>query len=276
MTPCNWPVLYTQCGTGEASDSTPCAPLSTFSEAGRKAFEDMASSLLWNWTNQVFGVCEVALRPQANGPWCRPSTFESSAHLLRNSGLQPALIGGKWYNLVCGSCVDVCSCAPYGTRSISLVGPVDEVTEVYVDGVLVPPEAYRVDGRFLIRTDGGVWPLRQDLDDDPMGEGSFLIHYTRGVPVPDGGKIAAGALACELAKASCGDTSCQLPERIQTITRQGVTVGFMDSFDSLDKGRTGIWVIDAWIASVTAPVRRAGVRSVDVRVDRRGGTPWRR
>lgn len=87
---------------------------------------------------------------------------------------------------------------------------------------------------------------------------TFQVTYMRGIDVPMGGQVAAGRLACELAKAACGDNTCALPKRVQTITRQGVTVGLLDSFDDVDKGRTGIWLIDSWVASMNIPQSRAG------------------
>src|SRR3546814_4772015 len=50
--------------------------------------------------------------------------------------------------------------------------------------------------------------------------------------------ISAGRLANELAKAACNDKSCGLPQRVQSITRQGVTVAVLDSFDDIDTGHT--------------------------------------
>jgi hypothetical protein len=57
-----------------------------------------------------------------------------------------------------------------------------------------------------------------------------------------------------------------LPERVQTITRQGVTVGFLDPQDFLEKGRTGITMIDLWLRSVNPRgiSRRARMYAVKV------------
>jgi hypothetical protein len=90
-----------------------------------------------------------------------------------------------------------------------------------------------------------------------------VVTYVRGVRVPEGGEIAAGVLALELAKAACNDNTCQLPKRMQTMTRQGVTVAMLDSFDDVDKGHTGIWIIDSWVASMTKTPVRPTVLSPD-------------
>jgi hypothetical protein len=102
--------------------------------------------------------------------------------------------------------------------------------------------------------------------DAPLGsENTWSVTYQQGKPVPVGGQIAAGLLACELAKAACGDKSCGLPQRVQSITRQGVTVAVLDAFDDIDTGHTGIWLIDSWVASVTKRPRRWRVLSPDRR-----------
>jgi hypothetical protein len=104
-------------------------------------------------------------------------------------------------------------------------------------------------------------------DEDNPAANTFQITYQRGVPVPTGGQLAAGLLACEYAKALCNDSSCQLPKRVQSISRQGVTVAaVLDSFDDIDTGHTGIWLIDSWVASVTksAPRWPSRVYNVDM------------
>lgn len=78
---------------------------------------------------------------------------------------------------------------------------------------------------------------------------NLTMKVTTGQPVPESLNIAAGVLALEIARALCKDSTCKLPQRIQTITREGVTVGFQDDFEGLEKGRTGIWLIDMAVAS---------------------------
>jgi hypothetical protein len=103
---------------------------------------------------------------------------------------------------------------------------------------------------------------------------TWQVSYTKGTPVPEGGQVAAGVLACELAKGATNDRTCQLPQRVQTIARQGVTVQLLDSFDDVEKGRTGIWLVDSWVASVTQPKRGGSVYSVDIPNPRHRTTTW--
>lgn len=261
--PCpTWNVSYSECDT--------LGPEQCWSPDSQLIYERMAAEYLWNWTGRVFGLCTVVLRP------CRiPCPPVGGEYGTVGSGFAygPQLIGGSWYNIACGRCGDICSCG--GTAPLRLPGPVDAITTITIDGVVLPEGSYRVDNyELLVRVDGYSWPLCQNMSLNPGEVGTWEIMYERGAPVPVGGQVAAGALAVELAKAACGDNTCQLPRRVQSITRQGVTVAILDAFDDVDKGRTGVWLIDSWIASVTQPRRGGSVRSVDVPHPRHRVTTW--
>jgi hypothetical protein len=255
LEPCTWPISYVGCAT--------CTPFVGMAPADQTAFEEMATSFLWRWTLRQFGVCSTVIRPCRNDctSW---STFWGKGPYPWGSaaGSWPVLVAGKWYNVRDCTCGSSCSCKV--PNSVRLPGPVSAVTQVMIDGAVVSPSAYRVDDDLLIRTDGQDWPRRQDLSLPETEAGTWQISYDRGLAVPTGGQIAAGRLACELAKAACQDGSCQLPQRLQTITRQGVTMAMLDNFTGIDKGYTGIWLIDSWVTSITQPPRGGRVFSVDV------------
>lgn len=247
MGPCEWPTI----GCGD------CDALAELEDAqdGRVTADqvrEMAVEFLWAVTGRKFGLCPVDVRPVRN---CGPSTW-------RGPAWGPALVGGQWYNLGCGSCADACGCENPG---VVLPGPVHEVRSVTIDGQTLPDGAYRVDSRaVLVRTDGGSWPTVQDLDAPTGSPGTWQIDYLRGVPVPTGGQIAAGVLACELAKAICGRRDCQLPQRVQTVTRDGMSLTMLDPFLG-DDGQTGIWVIDSWVQSQVKAPRPLRAFSPDAR-----------
>lgn len=242
----------------------------------------MATDFLWNSTRKLYGTCEVQLRPCSQQCFNerRGSTFWggppwATGHYQNGGGWVPVLIAGLWYNIGCG-CTSNCTCAIDGTKSLVLPGPIDEVVEVRMNGIILPEDEYEVTyNRFItLLKDDAKWPACQDLNKPDTADGTYSIRYTKGLPVPAGGQIAAGVLANELAKILCNDNTCALPQRLQTITRQGVTIGFQDLFEGLDNGMTGIWIIDSWISSVTRPVALAGVRSVDVPKPSVGSFPW--
>jgi hypothetical protein len=287
---CIWPVSYEACGatpgdpdaTPPVAASTGCSALDSLSDDAVAGFERMAAELLWNWTGRIFGVCELSVRPCRSGcssaaRWM--NTFWGRGPYPWGAGAGswvPLLIGGEWFNMGCG-CAGTCSCSESGPSSLRLPGPITEVVSVRVDGVPVPSSAYEVMyGRNLVRRDGGVWPACQDLLLNADQPGTFEVVYRRGVAVPLGGQIAAGVLACELAKAACNDNSCQLPQRLQTVTRQGMTVGIVDSFQGLGDGKTGIWLIDSWTSSIKGQNAKgfAGVRSPDFKPRSGGARSW--
>lgn len=134
--------------------------------------------------------------------------------------------------------------------------PHDEVTEILLVTVNdVAFTGYRATGSWLIRTDGGVW-----------GTDDVQVTYLWGLAPPEGGVRAVVQLALELAKAQVGDSSCKLPKRVVSVTRQGVSMTLIDPQRYLDKGKLGIVEVDQWLAAVnplTLP-ERGSVWSPDV------------
>lgn len=283
--PCAWPLAY--CGDGGADET--CAAVAGLSPAMQTIVQNAATAYLWNITGRQFGTCPVSIRPckkdcmSAN--W---STFKGYSWQNMNlpffgdgsvglgSAINPALIGGQWYNLPCGGCQnDICSCTFVPT--IDLLGPVASVDLVTQNGVALDPATYRIDNyRFLVRTDGQDWPVCQDMVADLTEDNTLEVSYQIGVEVPDGGKLAAGVLACQMAKAACGDGSCELPQRIHSVTRQQVSVTVLDSYDAFYmNGTTGLFAVDSWVNSINFSRTRAGTRiSSPDRYDRRR-TTWR-
>jgi len=165
---------------------------------------------------------------------------------------------GDWINV--GTCNDRCS-----LERVKLPATVNNIIEVTADGAIVPPTSYRIEAyRWLVRTDGEHWPCSSNLVGDPGDPGVFTVEYEYGKPVPIDGQIAAAAFACELAKSRCGRDNC-LPARLKHIDRQGVSLDFADPLDFLDNGKTGIYLVDLWLASVNPSKlkRRARVHRPD-------------
>lgn len=254
LSPCNWD-LEILSGTNDSA-------LASLSPEERARVESMATDYLWHWTGQQFGECSATIRP------CRQPIRRATDGDKFNDGLVeprgtsgwwPVMLGGKWYNLQCGSHGHDCGCSSLST--LVLPQEVTAVEEVRVAGAPVDPNLYVQDGRRLVRTDGKLWPVVFS----PYGPDStaFELDVLYGTPVPEGGKIAAGVLAIEFAKALRGDNGCQLPRRLQTITREGVTIGMMDTFEDMDKGHTGIYLVDSWVSSIMSPPRASRVYSPD-------------
>lgn len=232
--PCGWTVEVCDTCCSDAVTGLPTWDI----------IQDMAASFLWRATGRVFGLCAQTYRP------CARSCFDGGSGLPT-----PYRFGGSWYNLSCASCAGSCSCRDIS--EIWLPGTY-AVTGLVIDGAPLDPESEVLvyDHSRIVRADGQQWPTCQDLSlpsDAVSGQaGTWEITILSGSPVPAGGELMAGILACELAKACIEDDSCRLPKRVQTITRQGITVGFQDAFENLPDMLTGLWEVDAWITSARA------------------------
>lgn len=242
-----WPTKPMETRQGGAET---CTALDELEDESRERIEKMASELLWAWTGRKYGLTATTVRP------CRETYAPNPYRFLATSGngWAPVLIDGQWHNLSCGTCDrGKCGCDDRDARSIALPGPVDSITEITIDGEVLDPGKYRLVDGALLRTDGHPWPMSNDYYAPADGEGTWTVTYERGYPVPEGGQIAAGILACELAMALAHDDDCRLPRRVQSVTREGITMSILDGFEGLEDGKTGLWEIDAWIASANQP-----------------------
>lgn len=242
--PCGWdPSVCKDCCTAalEGLDPDTLAALSA-----------QAVQFLWAATGKRYGLCEKILRPcrrECNSFW---------------GGLPfPLRISGEWINISCGSCRGRCGCS---VLSDFIADNVQSVTGVMIDGESLDPADTVIvyNRRQIVRADNAHWPRCQNLALPDTESGTWSVTVMQGEPVPAGGETMAGILLCELAKACTGDDSCRLPRRVQTITRQGVTVGFQDMFEGLGNMRTGLWEVDAWIESARTTLGRgASISSID-------------
>ena len=71
---------------------------------------------------------------------------------------------------------------------------------------------------------------------------------------------AVDVLANELLLADSNSPDCRIPERVQSVSRQGVSWTMIDPQDFLDKGRTGIYEVDMLIRAVNPSGAKRRVR----------------
>lgn len=245
----------------ESGVEASCAALDNLAPEVQDVVILAAKEFLWNATGQRFGLCEATYRPCDPGCYDQ-STYRGWSGIPRGAwggywGWTPYIFNGNWFNMVCGDC-NGNRCTHQNLSKVKLPQPLDSVVEVLIDGAPFADWEYNVNYG-LVRTDGQHWPRTQDFTKPLSEPDTFGVTVMAGIPVPAGGQLAAGLLACEMAKAACNDGSCQLPKRVQTIVRQGVTVAFQDNFSMLygkNGPLTGIWGIDQWIASVNYSARR--------------------
>lgn len=206
--------------------------------AERNAAEDLAVAILWALSGRQFGLREVTVRP------CRQP-------LPNHHGSSPVTSyvlsweGDRWINWWCG-CVG--GCRETGPNVVHLPGPVAEVTEVKINGVVLSPLVWAVEGNKLYRREAP-WP-RQDLNRPAGDTNTWTVTYLVGLPVPGGVDYLTGVLAAEFIKALNTNSACRLPRTVTTASRQGVTYRVYDPAAIYANGKTNLAEVDMWLAAI--------------------------
>ena len=135
--------------------------------------------------------------------------------------------------------------------------PVQSVTRVIEGKTLYAPEDYLIGNKnFLLKTGNRRWEL----------EAGVLVEYTHGTVVPAAGKMAAIELANQMVLLETDPDACLLPDRVTSISRQGVSFTILDPQNFLKEGRTGLYNVDLFIKSVNPvnALKKAKIFSPDV------------
>jgi hypothetical protein len=208
--------------------------------------KERSEALAWASLSALTGyrvsMCPVTIRPCLAG--CNQGTWYVAPvtdGVSPGSLLQPYISNGKWYN-GCG-CKTDCSCTTL--CEVLLPSEVGGIEQVWLEGAVLDPSAYRVDnGNRLVRTDGECWPSCQDMNEDAEGPSAFSVSYYPGVAPNDLLRYAAGILAAEYYLA-CSGRECRLPNGVTTIARAGMTITVNSNM--FDQGGTGITEVDSII-----------------------------
>lgn len=224
----------------DAEDVFTCTPLSDIpaedqdAEAAENAAEAASRMLFIRTAHRYTGLCEAVVRPcRRSQAWSAPSWWQWDR---------------AWGLCGCGARFPHdCGCPRGDELRLGRI-PIVEITEVLIDGATLASSAYEIrEDAFLARIDGDPWPCCQDLTAPTTEINTFQVSFTWGIEPPADGVLAAKRLAAELYLACVGSNKCQLPRRVREITRQGITVGFLDPQDFFAEGRLGIYEIDAFI-----------------------------
>lgn len=250
------PILIDVVGSGGASSST-CLPWATADDVCSPCDDydldqvqlelnlQAASDVLFELSGRQFaGECEETVRPCG-----------------RRCGAQ-----GCCGRRPCRSCGQL--------SQIRLGGwPLRSIVEVIVDGEVLSSLRYRIDDdRWLVRlpdADGSNpgWPTCQRMELASTELDTFEVTYTYGQDPPSLGVAAAAELACELTLACQPETigECRLPQRVQSITRQGVTTVMLNPAEMFKNG-VGLPMSDLFLATYNPNKlrRRATVWSPDI------------
>jgi hypothetical protein len=196
-----------------------------------------ASTLLYALSGRQFpGACTATVRPVDWSYGCNHVT-----------GLLQGLASGR---LTLDSWTAATNGGICGDGGLDLgLYPVRSITQVKINGQIVDPSLYRPEGqRWLVRPGVLFWPTWQRLDLPDTADGTFSVTVTHGADPPPPGISAAAKLAAELAKSRVGAPN-DLPRRITNLNRQQVSMTLADPMTYLDKGRTGIFEADVFIAA---------------------------
>ena len=140
--------------------------------------------------------------------------------------------------------------------------PVTEIVAVRnVNGGIVSPDSYYMVDHSTLQFAEGALIVPADIE----------VTYSYGANPPTLGKMAARRVAIEFVKLWEGDEDCALPQRVTSVTRQGVTYTVLDSQDFLEEMRLGIYEVDLFLktANPNRAQRRSKVFSPDIPKARR-------
>ena len=208
-----------------------------------------ASYLLWGMSGRKFsGVTTVTERYVSSyDPYLR-----SGGSSLTYS---PVLLQGNVVNMPSGGRYAEDDFQGDGTSSNSRVRLRGrKVVKVHtlrdLDGNIIEPNKYYLsDHSTILGVPGAGWSPSQ-----------VEVTYTYGTPPPTAGRAAARVLATELVKLYEDDDTCALPQRVTSISRQGVSYTLLDNQDFIDELKTGIYAIDLFLKTVNPDKARARAR----------------
>lgn len=148
---------------------------------------------------------------------------------------QPAVVGGAMYNFP--------RSASEGNRELRLRHtPVRSIQSInYLGRTLDPSEFSLRNNSYVVQKNSMPWIL------NPVTE--LEVTYTHGTPPPAAGRRAAIRLANELILWDKGSGNCALPERISSVSKQGVSYTVMDPQEFISNGKVGIYEIDLFLAA---------------------------
>ena len=218
-----------------------------------------ATGILWALSGRRYGTRISKVRPILGScsvaPWWQTRVYSS---------LDPWSNGYGFMPVSCGACGGggACHCDP---SIFKLSSKAHEVSGVKVDGTTLDPSEWElVESRWLRRIDGA-WPRCQnpDLPDTEAGTMSFVLRW--GPLPPATSKTAMAKLTAELVKAKVNDKTCELPSRVQSVARQGISFALLDPMTFLDEGKTGMYLVDQFlvVANPSGSKRPPGIWRAD-------------
>jgi hypothetical protein len=173
----------------------------------------------------------------------------------------PVLFGGDVFNIPSGDYDEYSELTSDGLSPdarIRLRGrPVTKIIAMRnKTGLILDPSSYYLVDHSTIHVTAGT----------PWTPCNTEITYEYGAPVPVSGKMAARTMALEFAKLWAGDDDCALPQRITSVSRQGISYTILDNQEFIDELRTGLYAVDLFLKTTNPDNarRKAKVFTPDV------------
>lgn len=200
-------------------------------EATRLVAVQVAVRTLWALSGRRFGTVDLTLAPYIAPP--RRGWYDGHRRGLGLHAGAGHVLGGAG-----------AACDP--GRAFRLPGPVVSVAQVVLDAVVLGDGAWTLDpDGTLVRTDGGAWPVAQDVYAP-----RWAVRYVKGIVAPPEANAAAARYALELARGLAADPKCKLPARTRDVTRQGISLSLATPEELAESGFTGVGPVDAWLRAV--------------------------
>jgi hypothetical protein len=215
---------------------------------------ETASYLLWAMSGRKYTGTTTVTEKYV----CAKRAYRLGASSRNYGGM---LIGGQVYNIPINDFDNYAELVADGLSPesrIKLRGK--NVTKIHAvrnrAGNLLPESSYYLVDHSTLQATAGV----------PWTPCNVEVTYTYGSPIPAVGRMAARTLAIEFAKLWAGDDDCALPQRITSVSRQGVSYTILDSQDFIQELRTGLYAVDLFIKTTNpdGARRKSKVFSVDV------------
>jgi hypothetical protein len=182
---------------------------------------EFASFVVWRLSGMLYAPVQLITE-----------AYDTRLSLCMSSQIYPIFLQGSPYNIAACS---QCACSNCGVfHRTRLRGyPIRGVYDVWADGIKLADNEYVVlDNSVLGLTTSKYCNVR-----------CLVVRYAYGTGVPPGGRAAVAKLADQLLLSARGE-DCDLPARVTSVSRQGVSWTLLDPQDFIDQGRTGIYEID--------------------------------
>src|SRR5690606_5843134 len=138
-----------------------------------------------------------------------------------------------------GRHINVYEVNDFATKRLRLRSkPVQKIESIFIGETELDPETYLIGNKsYVLRTDKQFWDLARGV----------TVTYVHGIEPPEPGIRAAQRLADELVLSIDNPEQCSLPDRVTSVSRQGISYAILDTQEFLNQGKTGLYEVDLFL-----------------------------